>query len=130
MASYIKAIKKYFSLHLVLAVLTLSCQSIEAEAPPSDIIQPAEMTKILIDLHIAEAQTMNSNIRGLDTTQAFYENLTAKIYKQYKIDTALYNRSFRWYTQHPIQLDSIYVDIVDSLGLMESKGRWKDYLNQ
>lgn len=90
---------------------------------PSDIIQPAQMTRVLMDMHIAEAKTLQTKAIG-DTSYQVYLNFRNQAFAKHKLDTATFNRSFRWYTAHAQVLDKAYQDAVDSLGLRSEKGIW------
>jgi hypothetical protein len=51
------------------------------------------------------------------------------IFKKYKIDTVLYNRSYKFYAQNPELLDEVYVAMIDSLTYKEKILKAKNAAN-
>ncbi len=111
----------------IFALVVLSGCLPEAKAPDAQnisqdsLLSPKQMVELIVDLHIAEARAVQGRINGADTVQAFYNELVAQAFKKNKTDSSVYNKSFRYYSTKPNILDSIYTDVVDSLGLLESK---------
>ncbi len=101
--------------------MAVSCNNPDPSARPTDVLSPEQMVNVQIAIHIAEAKVSQLQLKG-DTVQALYSHYQQEIFKQYKIDSAYYRRSFRYYTNRPEEFDKIYEAVVDSLGLRESKG--------
>ncbi len=106
----------------MLLLLTACVKPVE---PPPGTLSKDKMVDILIDIHIAEARAGQVNLRSQDSTQMYYNYLEAKVFKKHKIDTATYNRSYRFYTNNMKYMDEIYAAVVDSLSLRESMGKIK-----
>ena len=110
----------------VLAVFVAGClpepKTPDAQNLSNDsLLSRKQMVDLMIDLHVAESRAVQGRINGADTVQAFYNRLVSEAFKRHKTDSSTYNKSFRYYSTKPHLLDSIYNNIVDSLGLMESK---------
>ena len=123
----VKRIKNYSSglkwvwLLLLLSGLAACVQT--TVKPPADVLSPPAMTKVLIDLHIAEAKALQTRSPG-DTVAVVYEILRKSVLERNHTDTATFYRSFSWYATHTNEFDKIYEDIVDSLGVREVKTDW------
>ena len=100
----------------------MACKS-QNNTPPANVLTTTEMTAVIMDLYIAEAKTMKTKAQS-DTTLAVYQIYKDAVYKKHKLDTATFNRSFRWYTSHTEMMDKVYQEVVDSLGLREEKRNW------
>ena len=75
-------------------------------------ILPEKLMKdILIDLHVSEAITGRRG--GLTVhREMFREDLTAEIFEKYDIPKETFFRSYQYYLEHPIKLDSMYAQII------------------
>lgn len=109
---------------LLLLLLALpACLS--PEPPPADVLPPERMAAVLTDIHVAEAQANRSGLASPDSVRAYYEGLEKQVFTKYRVDTATYGRSYRWYQANPAELEKVYTAVIDSLTLRESLGRVK-----
>ena len=81
----------------------------------TDHLSPVMMTKVLTDIHIAEAySTMikdslhKGNSKNIDSLAYYYKS----IFAHYKITQDQFNESLEWYRQNPEDFDSIYVNVI------------------
>jgi Domain of unknown function (DUF4296) len=81
------------------------------------------MTRVLIDLYLAEAKTLQTKPSG-DTAAQVYTLFREQVFKKHSLDTAIFNRSIQWYTNHADVLDQVYNDVVDSLALRSEVANW------
>lgn len=105
------------------ALALLACSG--DEKPPGDLISEDKMAKILADIHVAEAQVTNLQLRSLDSSVTVYGELQQKIWKKYDVDTLLYRKSYSFYTSHPAYLVSIYDKVEKNLESREKGKRIK-----
>ena len=104
-------------------LMLLACS--EEEKRPGDLISEDEMATILADIHLAEAQVTNLQLRSLDSSVTVYEELQQKIWKKYQVDTLLYRKSYSFYTSHPAYLAEIYEQVEKNLDRREKKKKRK-----
>ncbi|TDB63352.1 DUF4296 domain-containing protein [Arundinibacter roseus] len=90
----------------------LACNS--EEKPPADLLEEEKMAQILSEVHMAEARVTQMQLRSLDSSVIVFEKLQDQIWKKFKVDTALYRKSYAFYTSHPFYLTRIY-ERVDTL---------------
>lgn len=105
------------------ALALLACGN--EEKPPGDLIPEDKMVKILADIHVAEAQVTNLQLRSLDSSVAVYGDLQQKIWKKYDVDTSIYRKSYAYYTSHPAFLAEIYDKVEKNLENREKQKRIK-----
>lgn len=79
------------------------------------------MREILTDMHYADAYAFQE-FRG-DSIYRSAAGMYLEIFDKYKIDTATFNKSFRYYARHPKLLDKMYQTMIDSLSARESRLR-------
>ncbi len=94
----------------------------EKKEIPKDILPKSVMTSLLIEKHISETRAASQSLTA-DSAKALYDALQNIVYKKHQVDSAKFNRSFRYYSEHVEDLDQIYATIVDSLSLREATGK-------
>ena len=93
---------------IVFPVLILfSCKHVTS----NDHLPTATMQKILLDINLAEAYSVNikdsvhrGSIKNTDSLSGFYQT----IFNHYKITPEEFKNSLEWYKGHPEELDSVY----------------------
>lgn len=85
----------------------LSCKRQEKK----QILSEEEMKKILMDMHISEA--IAGRRGGLSVHRDMLRNdLMEDILEKYGISKETFFTSYQYYMEHPVELDSIYVQII------------------
>lgn len=112
--------KKYFL--LINVIVGFGCsQTLKNE----DVIPPAKMTELLIDIHILEARVDKLRLPN-DSAFAIYNTLEKEIFDQNDLTKLEYERSYQHYLSNPKQLDQIYAVVVDSLNVIQKRGYKED----
>lgn len=98
---------------VLISSLVLACKS-DLEPIPEGVLNPDQMTKLLVQIHYYETRTINSGMQ-LDSGLVMFHYLNQRILKSMKIDTGTVNRSIRFYSNSPKHTAKIYERVVDSL---------------
>jgi len=106
-------VQKYSTLLILLLFFACSPSS-EKDKIPEDILPQEKMVSILTDMHIAETMARNTIHLG-DTNVQKVINYYAVIYKKNNITEETFKKSFDYYIQHPLLLDSVYSDIITKI---------------
>lgn len=94
----------------LLVVFLVACtQAVEV---PEGTIPEEKMGQIMTDIHLVEARVSRLSMASVDSTTLVSERLKKDVFKKYKIDTAAYNQSYRFYSTHPEYLERIYEKVV------------------
>lgn len=99
---------------LVATWAVAACQPAENK-PPANLIPPEKMANILTEIHLAEARISRMNIGSLDSSSLVYKRLEGQIFRQFKVDTAAYSKSYTYYAAHPQEMETVYKQVVDQL---------------
>jgi hypothetical protein len=118
---------KKIVVYLLLICLGAAC--VQKTQVPADVLSQDKMRQVLTDIHLAEAEIAQSAYYNYDTSIAVYQRMEKAIFKKYKIDTVLYNRSYKFYAQNPELLDEVYVAMIDSLTYKEKILKAKNAAN-
>ena len=83
------------------------------EGRPKGVLNKSDMTKVLVDMHKAEAVLAEKGLSyGLYSNKAPYYKY---ILKKYGITQAEFDSSLVWYTKHPKNFTLVYADVVEDL---------------
>lgn len=97
---------------LLIATLLIACGS---EDKPANLIEQDKMSKILADIHEAEASVNNMHLGSQDSSLLAYQRLRWKIMKKYQSDTIAFRVSLKYYITNPSAFKSIYEDVKKEL---------------
>ena len=106
--------KKVFLMIGIVALI--SCKK-EPEKP-GDILTKEQMTQVIIDIHILEAQIKDVKV-NFDSSKVIYNLLEKRMFERYGFSDSTYKKSFLYYLDHPRDMEEIYTAVVDSLSLQE-----------
>ena len=101
----------------------ISCGKSDAglnKSLPDGIISSEEMTKVLVDVYIAETAT------GIKDNSQTYSNYLAKhyyteIFKKHHTNLNQFKNSFDYYTTETIEMEKIMANVIDELSKMQSE---------
>jgi len=106
--------RSYF---LIIGVmLLLGCR--EKQEIPPDVLSKEEMTSVLMDIYILEAQMKELDVK-FDSAKRLYNLLEHDIFQKHGITDSTYHKSFMYYQDRSKYLDEVYGMVVDSLSLKE-----------
>jgi hypothetical protein len=114
--------KKYF--FLVLVVLASYCLSACNNEPSTsnnktNVIDKDTMIQIFADMHLADAAVQGLKINS-DSSKHLYQLYYSQIFNRYKINNAQFKNSVQYYTQHPDEMDAMYIKVIEELGAKQN----------
>ena len=107
-----KIIIKFLSL-LTFFIIT-SC----GETDNNSVINKEKMVSILIEMHLTEESVMELKLPE-DTSEIFFSQREREIFKKYMVDEERYRKSYSYYFFRPVELESIYDKVIDSLSFYQ-----------
>ena len=112
-------IQNYF--YLLILALLFACNQVQpiTEKKPKNLLNREQMANILTDLHVIEAIEGNENKIG-DTATKVTVNSYKAVYAKYHVDEQTFKKSFAYYKLQPVEIDSIYADVIEKLNAMEA----------
>ncbi len=90
-----------------------------AEPKPVNLLTEAQMTSIMIDVHLAEARLENAGL-VIDSAEAVFRKMQQDIYRRHQVKDADFNASYQYYLRNLAELDKIYANVIDSLSARET----------
>ncbi len=103
---------------LLLILFSLIFSIVGCVNPPSipDNVLPREkMAAILTEIHVQQSYVSRLNFSTSDSYQVAYQTIESGIFKQFKIDTTHYKRSFVFYSENPEYMAEIYKDVIKNI---------------
>ena len=78
----------------------------------------------MAEMHIAETMARNTTHLG-DTNVQTVINYYDFIYKKNNVSEEIFKKSYNYYIQHPLLLDSVYSDIITKLSNNQARLKGK-----
>lgn len=94
--------------------LMAACTAPEDERPDNLIAQD-KMVDILTEVHIAESKVSRLSLGSLDSSNIAYKHLESQIFRKFAVDTAVYRKSYIFYSSHPSDMEAIYKQVTERL---------------
>ena len=100
-------------------MLVASCgQDKEQTTIPPNILPKDKMVQVITEVHIAEARVHIKTLPDSTSTEAIGFQ---KIFEKESITRQQYEESLSFYIDHPVLLDSIYVQVLNELSKMQGE---------
>lgn len=80
---------------------------------PKGVIEKSEMMNVLLDMQLTDAAL--NQVYNNDTVKMQAHSRYNYIFEKYKIDSATFTNSLKYYSSNAKELDSMYTQISDSL---------------
>lgn len=110
---------KKIILSLFLFTILMSCTSEEKSISiPETTLSKEKMVGIMLDIHISEA-TMNMTPINRNASDSPLPGID--VLKKNNISKEEFDESFIFYTKHPVLLNEIYDEVMDSLSKMQAE---------
>jgi hypothetical protein len=97
----------YKTLFFLAAVFFVSC----SDNSPKNILPPQQMAAVLVDIHKVDGSLMEM-AQHPDSLYKYSAARYQQVFKQHKVDTAAFKKSFKYYASKPDQLFDIYEKVV------------------
>lgn len=101
---------------LALFIFFVACKHAPTKVLSADgVIAKDTMVAIFTDMHLADAAVQVDGLTN-DSMQKTYRLYYQQIFNRYKINTQQFNYSLKYYTQHPEEMDAVYLKVIEELG--------------
>lgn len=119
-------LKSRVGLWFVVAGLIFSaCQK---EKRPEGVLSPEELSKLMVELYLAEARIGGQNM-AKDTAMKYFIPFEEKLKGRYGVSDSIIRITYQYYISHPEELEKIYDSVIDTLSLREQKERTRPNVN-
>lgn len=99
---------------LLSGILAAACTAPEDQRPDGLLTQD-RMASILTEVHLAEGRVGRLGLASIDSSNIVYKRLEGQIYRKFQVDTAVYNKSYVYYSSHPREMEAIYKKVIARL---------------
>ena len=115
-------LRKFKYLLMLSFLITLSCNAGKSEIvkAPEDLLNRQQMSAILTDIHVAESKVSALNIFGDSLIQSNLDHY-AIVFAKNNCSQDQFRSSFSYYLSVPVDLDSIYIDVLNNLTVLEAQ---------
>ena len=102
-------------MRLKIFLLTFLLTACGSDDKPKNLIPEDKMAKVLSEIHILEAQINNLHFQHEDSSVFVYQKKRFELMKTFKLDTATFRVSLRYYLLNPDKMKGIYTEVKKNL---------------
>ena len=112
---------KLWQTYIILAVFA-SCTMQKPVRPeaPQNLLPADKMVEVITQMHLADA-LVSSMHQASDSALIHRKSMYGLIYKRAGVSENDFESSFNYYKLIPDRIDSIYADVIEELGKLESQ---------
>ncbi len=89
---------------------------------PDGIMSPDSMVQLIADLHLVDAKIAEGGLND-SATKAIAPSYYSFVLKKHKLDTAMFNKNFRFYLGHPAYFNEMYARALDELSKRQAENQ-------
>jgi hypothetical protein len=105
---------------LSILFLSLAIIGCKGSDKPNDVLTPAQLSALLVDIYLAEARV--DNMPGLkDTTIRYFLPRERTLLHNRGVSDSVMKKTYAYYLDHPKELELIYDTVIDSLTVYEQR---------
>jgi len=114
-------IRKYYPLVLLLSlVLLIACKNETQHSIPENIIEDEVFISVLVDMHLANSQSLLNNIDGMSQKRQL-EILHNYVFSKHNIERADYDSTISYYMKYPNRYSELYESVLNKLSKIEGE---------
>ena len=117
-------------MRLKIFLLTFLLTACGSDDKPENLIPEDKMAKVLSEIHILEAQINNLHFQHEDSSVFVYQKKRFELMKTFKLDTATFRVSLKYYLLNPDKMKEIYSGVKKNLEakkkVIETKQKLED----
>lgn len=103
---------------LCFLILLSSCSGGGSLNVPDDVIPRDSMVSALVDLHLIEGAKVGQKVMG-DTVKI--NTYYAKMYQKYGVTRKQFEKSFKFYSEHPDDMNKMYQEVIERLNKIQQE---------
>jgi len=102
---------------VLIASLSGSCNS---DKKPPGVLTKQELVDFLVEMYVAEARVTGFSIIE-DSSRKLFQPFEESLLQKSGISDSLMKITYRYYIEHPMELEEVYDVVIDTLSLREQK---------
>jgi hypothetical protein len=112
---------------LIILIIGFFC-GCQKEKRPAGVLSPKELTKVMMELYLAEARA-SAQPMVKDSVIKYFRPAEQKLLAREGVSDSIMRITYQYYTERPEEFEKIYDSVIDSLSLREQKGKGKTSTN-
>jgi hypothetical protein len=102
---------------VLLAFVASSC---ETNRKPQGVLTKQELVEFLVEMYVAEARMTGLSIVA-DSSKKLFHPFEEALLQKSGISDSVMKITYRYYVDHPVELEEVYDVVIDTLSLREQK---------
>jgi hypothetical protein len=112
---------------LIILTIGIFC-GCQKEKRPAGVLSPKELTKVMMQLYLAEARA-NGQAMLRDSVIKYFKPAEQKLLASEGVSDSIMRITYQYYIERPEEFEKIYDSVIDSLSLLEQKEKSKTSSN-
>lgn len=105
-------------------ICMLAMAACKKDTATAGVLSPAEFSKVLVEIYLAEAR-MNSSAIPRDSAALLFLPFEERLFQNLELSDSVVRKTYQYYVDNPEELEKIYDSVIDTLSLREKKMRTK-----
>jgi Domain of unknown function (DUF4296) len=105
---------------LYLLMLLSAIGSCTKETKPQGILSKAQMADWMLDIYLAESRVLQLSITR-DSAYKIFLPYQDSLMRRKSVQDSVLKKSYEYYLSHPIEFETVYDIVIDSLSLREQR---------
>ncbi len=102
-------------LEIILFIILIFASCDTETDVPSDLLQPEKMTEVMEDIYLSEGIVANSGSQDRSAERQMAIDYYSVVYKKHKVDSAVFRKTFDYYTMHPKLMQQVSDQVIERL---------------
>ena len=103
---------------VIMIILGLSC--CRKKQVPEGILTQDQMVSVMSELYVAEQKISTLGVKR-DSLALIFDVMKDKVFAKAGVTDSVFRKSLNYYMDHPRDLETVYISLVDSLNLREQR---------
>ena len=103
---------------VIMIILGLSC--CRKKHAPEGILTQDQMVSVMSELYVAEQKISTLGVKR-DSLALIFDVMKEKVFAKAGVTDSVFRKSLNYYMDHPMDLETVYISLVDSLNLREQR---------
>lgn len=105
-------------------LLVYGLSACKTDIKPPGVMEQGKLAELLVDMYAGEARMSGIPIMS-DSAYKLFSPFEEKLLQKKGISDSVMKITFRYYVDHPVELEQVYDVVIDTLSLREKKAELK-----
>ena len=111
----------------IVAMMVCVFVACDSRKKPPSVLSKSELVEYLVEMYVAEARLTGLSLMS-DSSKKLFQPFEYGLLEKNGISDSIMKITYRYYIDHPMELEEVYDVVIDTLSLREQKEGLKSHL--